>query len=280
MVGPKGALLVPVLLWALLAQHAVVPRAAVSAPAATAVTMVIGNSPESRRLVISPGGILTIRFDRGVSRVEAGDTELVRVSIGGPGFRDVVLRAQQRVGETQVHVWAQDMLVAFSVLVTRALPQTADFVLVRGRSVLPGPAQRGVQAFPDRQGAASVRARVEREGVSLDAEVTKRRSGLEVAYRLRNGSAAAYRLDPVRSVVWLDGKTVEFGIVRSSESADPMLLLPGAGESGVVMVPSSGKWLRLLLALYREDGRTPASPLWFDVTFLALDRLVIVGERR
>lgn len=252
-------------------------RAQESAVATLVVT--VGQVPESRRIAVAPGGIVTMRHDRAVSRVEVGDPDLVSVSVGGPGFRDLVLKAGQRTGETSVHVWASDLLVAWRVLVTRSLPQTAEFIVVRGRGATPGDGAgvRGVDtSAAAKQQADHVSATVSKGGVSLEAQVRRSRSGFTVGYRMRNSGSETYRLDPVRSVVWVDGRPVQFGMVRSVDYADPMVLPPGGSESGTLVVSGAGRWMRVLFALYPD---TPAggSPVWFDVVFTGLDRLRVGG---
>lgn len=257
------------------------------APVST-LTVTLGQSPESRRIVMAPDSMMTVRYDRGISKVEVANPDLLSVSVGGLGFRDLVLRSGAKLGASVVHVWASDLLMAWHVLVTRSLPQTADFILVRGRK----PSGETVQGTPGADaraavplsGAASVSASASRDGIQLDAEVRRSSSALLVGYRLRNSGQTAFRLDPVRSVVWLDGRPVQFAVVRSVDSADPMVLAPGASESGTVTVRGSGRFLRLLVALYPDPPGAGRGLVWFDLVFTGIDRLKVqgggTGERR
>ncbi len=236
-----------------------------------AVSVVVGPAPVERTLVLNPGFVMTLRFDRGVSHVAVGDETVVSVRAGGWLGRDVVL-SPLRVGETNMHVWAADLLTLWRVVVSDRVPRTSELVLVRFAGLPPKvekePAARA------RPGQDRLVAELRSSGIRAVFEVERTRHGVAVRYRLTNESGRSYRLAPSMAVVQVEGRSVPFTLLREVRGVEPHVLLPGDQEVGVFSIGTSGRNVRVLLPLY-PDGPGKGSPVWFDPTFVGVDLLKV-----
>jgi len=240
-----------------------------------AVSITVGPEPQVYPIVLNPGFITTVRFDRPVQYVAVGNPEVLSVRLGGWMNRDVLLEARAP-GETNMQVWAGEAIVLFRVIVSVSVPRTPELVLVRVVGRLSPPER--LPSAEARGGEKVLVAEMNREGIVATFSLERRRSGISVRYRLVNLSGKVWKAAPQMAVVWADGKVVPFALFREIRGVEPALLLPGSSEAGVFTVMRDARALRLLLPLYPDDGK--GGPVWFEPVFSGVDRMQFTDERR
>jgi len=233
-----------------------------------AVSITIGSEPQVYTIVLNPGFITTVRFDRTVQYVAVGNPEVLSARVGGWMNRDILLEARAP-GETNMQVWAGDAIAMFRVIVSISVPRTPELVLVRIRGK-PSPPER-LPSAEARGGEKVLAVEMNREGISASFSLERRRSGISVRYRLVNLTQRVWRAAPSLAVVWADGKVVPFALFREIHGVEPALLLPGSSEAGVFSVMRDARTLRILLPLYPDDGK--GGPVWFEPIFSGIDRM-------
>lgn len=239
----------------------------------SAISITLGLEPQVRPIVLNPGFVTTLRFDRTVTHAVVGDPSMVDLKVGGWMGRDLVLKPLVPHGETNLHVWAGEVITLWQVIITTGVPRTPELVLVRIKGRLPPPER--LPTVEAKGGESSLSAEISRDSLVAVFSVERSRAGVLVRYRLRNDSQKAYRVSPSLAVVWADGKIVPFTLLREVSSLEPTVLLPGTSESGVFTIMRNARTVRVLLPVY-PDMEKGKPPVWFEPIFSGVDRLTVV----
>ncbi len=102
-------------------------------------TMILRATPTTRHvLTVEPGFTLFIVFDAPIEFVAIGDDQLLAIGVRAPGGV-VALKATQRTGRTNVHIYAGGVLMVFEVRISRG-GRSADVVHVVNAGTGPRPA--------------------------------------------------------------------------------------------------------------------------------------------